>query len=119
MKSVVDRLTRLIIARNTLQTTFSNIKRKLILSENTDVYVKTAKINLPKGKIVVISNFIIIKGEHTLITASQGVSGVWGWWQGKTSTLFLREKPYLPNDTLRQVIAYQTMLNIILKQLWN
>lgn len=118
-KNVIDRLTGFIIAINKITTT-STIKRKLIFSENTDVYINTAKISLPKGtKILYISNFIIRKGEHTLITAPLGVgisiffhtlSGVWSWWQGKinmpTSTLFLIEKPYLPIDSLRQVIAY-------------
>lgn len=120
-------LNRVVALHDVLNNNGDESTQKIIRSiehESKNLQIKNLSLNLPGSNAVVIKglNLQFTPGVHTLIQARSGVgksslfkaiAGTWLSGEGEIripgsldSVYFLPQKPTLPNDTLRKVLAY-------------
>jgi putative ATP-binding cassette transporter len=120
--SVVKRLTSFDSAlenARSLGTTPPHIERLTVPS--TDLHVDALRLSLPHGVTILEADLTFRQGDSVLISGPSGsgkstllraLSGIWPYGQGSihlpehASLMLLPQKPYLPQGTLRAVIAY-------------
>ena len=125
--SVVKRLTSFdsaLQAARSLGTTPPHIKRTNTLS--TDLHVEKLNLTLPNGTPILEADVTFRQGDSVLISGPSGsgkstllraIAGIWPYGTGhihgpeQASLMLLPQKPYLPQGSLRAVIAYPAAPN--------
>lgn len=119
-KASVDRLTTY---NDDMQSTKRDVQQSQLTVSKTAsdaLVIDRCQVKLPSGETLSQLDQLIIKsGQHTLISGQSGIgkstllktiSGIWPYSQGQIelpiSSLFLPQKPYLPEGTLREVLCY-------------
>lgn len=115
-KATLDRLTGFEKAMQ-----IANAKQGVAINPHeTDVIFKDLTIKTPSDVVLIDKlNLTIKQGEHLLIQGKSGsgkttllrtVAGIWVWSEGQvscpTDSLFLSQKPYLPQGRLIDVLYY-------------
>ena len=90
-------------------------------SDTDDLVIRDLDVNLPNGEPLLANlNLKIAAGERVLIAGSSGggkttlfrvISGLWPWGEGRierptSQTMFLPQKGYLPQGTLKECATY-------------
>lgn len=90
-------------------------------AETPTLSIRKLQIVNPDGQLVLDKlDLDVTEGEHVLIDGDAGaavnlfkvVSGLWPWGRGEVllpkdrTILFMPQRPYIPNDSLRAVLAY-------------
>ena len=120
-KSSVDRILTLEVALDTADKEHRNSAYSTEYSDQEYVAVQDLVMCLPNGKeLLNNTEFVLHKGLNTIVTGTSGVgkstlfraiSGLWVWGQGRinlpsASVMFVPQRPYLPEGTLKEALCY-------------
>ncbi|MFO1101853.1 MAG: ABC transporter ATP-binding protein/permease [Methylocystis sp.] len=88
--------------------------------ETSELALDDLKILSPEGRIILSeSHLTVAPGERVLVVGGvrsgktslfRAIAGLWPWGGGKielpTTTMFLAKRPYIPEGSLREILAY-------------
>jgi len=119
-KASVDRV--ILLEKGIVEAESDKKRSQLLVSSNGDnkVNIENLTVKLPTGDVLTENlNVNFTPGKNVVITGASGsgkstlfraISGLWIWGKGVVNNpkdiMFLPQKPYLPQTSLREVLAY-------------